>query len=64
MKICNDQSITGSETRLFPDARNMPKPRWRAAFDAIIGPAMRIHKYRNLRSAMFYDAICHVDCDK
>ena len=62
MKIRNDHHISGAETRMFPDARNMPKPLWRSVLSALAGPAVRVHKYRNLRSAMFYDAMCEVDC--
>lgn len=62
MKIRNDQTISGAETRMFPDAHNLPKPLWRSVLAALAGPAVRVHKYRNLRSAMFYDAIDDVDC--
>lgn len=62
MKIRNDHCISGAEPRLFPDARNMPKPLWRSVLSALVGPAVRVHKYRNLRSAMFYDAVNDIDC--
>ena len=61
MKIRNDHIISGAETRLFPDARNLPKPLWRSVLSALAGPAVRVHKYRNLRSAMFYDAMHDID---
>ncbi|MDX1509270.1 MAG: hypothetical protein R3358_13375 [Woeseiaceae bacterium] len=62
MKIRNDHRISGAEPRLFPDARNMPKPHWRRVLTALAGPAVRVHKYRNLRGAMFHDAMDDVDC--
>ena len=46
----------------FLDWSNPPKPRWREALVALAGPATRMHRYRNLRSAAFYDAICDLDC--
>ncbi|MDA0706869.1 MAG: hypothetical protein O2907_07140 [Proteobacteria bacterium] len=46
----------------LPDWSNPPKPRWRDALVALAGPATRIHRYRNLRSAAFYDAIREQDC--
>jgi len=46
----------------FADWSNPPKPRWRDLLVAMAGPATRIHRYRNLRSAAFYDAICELDC--
>ena len=50
---------------MFPDARNLPKPLWRSVLSALAGPAVRVHKYRNLRSAIFYDAMYDVDgCDE
>ncbi len=49
---------------LFPCKGNLPKPSWREALEALAGPAIRLHRYRNLRSAMFYDAIHDEDCGK
>ena len=46
----------------FPDLSNPPKPRWREALIALAGPATRVHRYRNLRSAAFYEAMCELDC--
>jgi hypothetical protein len=45
----------------FADWTNPPKPRWRDALVALAGPATRVHRYRNLRSAAFYDAMCEFD---
>ncbi len=33
------------------------KPRWRDAFVRLAGPALRLHRFRNLRTAMLYDAL-------
>ena len=49
---------------LFPCKGNLPKPGWRYAISALMKPAMRVHQYRNLRSAIFYDAIDENDCGK
>ena len=46
----------------FADWSNPPKPRWRDALVALAGPATRVHNYRNLRSAAFYDAMSELDC--
>ena len=46
----------------FPDWSNPPKPRWRDALIALASPATRIHRYRNLRSSAFYEAMCELDC--
>ena len=46
----------------FVDWHNLPKPRWRDALKALASPAARVHRYRNLRSAIFYDAVDDVDC--
>jgi hypothetical protein len=45
----------------FPDWSNPPKPRWRDALLALLGPANRVHRYRNLRSAAFYDLMSDLD---
>ena len=46
------------------DRYNLPKPLWREMLKALFGPAVRLHRYRNLRSSMFYDAMCDLDgCD-
>ena len=46
----------------FPDYSNPPKPRWRDALAALASPATRVHRYRNLRSSAFYEAVGDVDC--
>ena len=50
------------ENGRFPDLHNLPKPRWREALAALIGPAARIHHYRNLHRSMVNDAIAQLDC--
>jgi len=52
---------TGSSKRRFPDLHNLQKPRWRDALAALAGPAVRMHKYRNLHKSMFYDVMCQMD---
>jgi hypothetical protein len=53
----NNCTHSNSQTApLFPCKGNLPKPKWRDAIAALVQPAVRIHEYRNLRSAMFYDA--------
>lgn len=47
----------------FPKVRLRPAGSWRSALRAILGPATRLHRLRNLRSAMFYDAIDRLDRD-
>lgn len=49
---------------LFPCKGNLPKPKWREAIAALMKPAIRVHEYRNLRSAIFYDAVHEDDCCK
>ena len=49
---------------LFPCKGNLPKPKWRDVIAALAKPAIRIHRYRNLRSAFYYDAIREYDCGK
>lgn len=46
----------------MPDLHNLPKPRWRDALRALMGPADRLHRYRNLHRQMFYDATRRLDC--
>ena len=46
----------------YPDLHNLPKPRWRDALKALAAPATRVHQYRNLHKAMFYEAVCQIDC--
>jgi hypothetical protein len=57
----HDQSQTAP---LFPCKGNLPKPKWRDAIAALVKPAVRIHEYRNLRSAIFYEASREDDCCK
>ena len=52
---------TCNSNRRIPDLHNLPKPRWRDALSALVAPAVRMHKYRNLHRSMFYDAMCQVD---
>ena len=44
------------------DLHNLPKPRWRDALKALASPATRVHEYRNLHTAMLYDAVGQLDC--
>ena len=46
----------------MPDLHNLPKPGWRETIKALVGPAARIHHYRNLHRSMFYDAVAELDC--
>ena len=46
----------------MPDLHNLPKPGWRETIRALVGPAARIHHYRNLHRTMFYDAVDELDC--
>lgn len=70
MKHCGCEASSTSVRRAlakpsparFADWHNLPKPRWRDALKALASPAKRVHRYRNLRSAIFYDAIDEVDC--
>jgi len=53
MKCLNQNSV---------EVRDDPRPGWRTAFKALVLPATRVHKYRNLHRTMFYDAMCDLDC--
>lgn len=46
----------------FPDLHNPPKPRWRDALRALVGPANRLHHYRDLHARMVEEAISKRDC--
>ena len=46
----------------LPDLHNLPKPGWREAIAALIGPAARVHHYRNLHRSMVNNAITQLDC--
>jgi hypothetical protein len=62
--ICDNvaDSLRGNSDTRFPDLSNRPKPRWRDALLALASPAIRVHEYRNLHKAMFYDVMCELDC--
>ena len=47
----------GSREPVIPDFGKRPKPRWRAALAGLAGPVVRVHRFRNLRTAMLYDAL-------
>ena len=49
---------------LFPCKGNLPKVKWREVLAQIAKPAVRVHEYRNLRSAIFNDAVSDYDCGK
>jgi len=57
-KTMNCQTTNGR----FPDCGNLPKPRWRDALAALVTPATLVHRYRNLRSSAFYEAMHELDC--
>ena len=67
MTHCTEANIgislqAGSGHGHYPDLSNPPKPRWRDALRALAAPATRVHQYRNLHKAMFYEAVCEIDC--
>ena len=35
---------------------------WREALSGFASAAFRLHHYRDMRTRMFYDALCDVDC--
>ena len=50
---------------LFPCKGNLPKPKWRQVLTALATPAVRIHNFRNLRTAIVYDTLSRYDsCDQ
>ena len=52
-----------TETAARPrDRYNLPKPIWREMLKALFAPAVRLHRYRDLRTSMFRDAVCELDC--
>lgn len=53
--------ISCQEQGRFPDLHNLPRISWRKALRALFAPAERLHRYRNLRSAMLYDALSKSD---
>lgn len=60
------RSTTESSNNLLangrlPDLHNLPKPTWRDAIKGLVGPAARIHHYRNLHRTMFYDVVADLD---
>ena len=56
-----DCTCPGTIDGRFPDLRPLEKMRWRDAWRALAGPAERMHKYRNLRTALFYGAMRKLD---
>ena len=54
-------AISSQQQGRLPDLHNLPRISWRAALIALFGPAERLHRYRNLRSAMLYDALTKTD---
>ena len=56
------QSQTESHAApLFPCKGNLPKPKWRQVLTALATPAVRIHNFRNLRTAIVYDTLSQYD---
>lgn len=35
---------------------------WRQALGRLVAPVVRVHQYRDLHTAMLYDALCEHDC--
>jgi len=63
MKTLSESQL--GATPLFPCKGNLPKPKWRQVLIALATPAVRIHKFRNLRTAIVYDTLCQYDrCDR
>jgi|GEM_PF-2305723 len=52
----------GGDAARLPDLHNLPKISWRTALTGLLGPAMRMHHYRNLRGALIASALRRDDC--
>ena len=52
---------TNNETLFAEDA---PGTRWRSALAALVSAPVRLHRYRNLHTAVLEDAIRAYDCSK
>jgi hypothetical protein len=46
----------------FPDLHNPPKPRWREVVKALVGPANRLHHYRDMHARMVDEVLRERDC--
>ena len=67
MKFHSLQRENASPASEAPDshAAVAQVPLWRRAFRAPVIAALRLHQYRNLHSAMVYEALCELDrCDQ
>ncbi len=61
-KYAQTESLTAP---LFPCKGNLPKPKWRQVLTALVAPAVRVHNFRNLRTAIVYDTLRRYDnCDR
>ena len=46
------------------DAENTPGTRWRSALAALVSAPVRLHRFRNLHTAVLEDAIRAYDCNR
>lgn len=46
------------------DARNMPGTHLRSVLATLVGAPMRLHRFRNLHTAVLEDAISAYDCSR
>ncbi|MDX1517356.1 MAG: hypothetical protein R3288_10975 [Woeseiaceae bacterium] len=62
---CADEAIRSTlvcvEMPRFPDLRHRFRVGWRDALRALWGPAVRMHRLRNLRAELFDDAVDRLD---
>ena len=40
---------------------SMPRASWKGALSALLGPATRLHHYRDVRTRMIHDALYDLD---
>lgn len=57
------QSVREQSRARFTDWHNLPKPKWRDALKALAAPAARMHRYRNLRTAIVHQATSALDSE-
>ena len=55
MKI---QPTKASNSATAPARRRL----WRAALEAVFGPAQRLHHYRDVHTRMIREALCQLEC--
>ena len=62
LSYCCDIPDDGAREQLAARVNPLPRARWRAVLDLMVGAPLRLHRYRHMHAEVIEDALEAFDC--